>query len=87
MLEYTGDDKVYVELNLQEGRRVLMEVPTVSTDACPELQQRLLELLGEGNAEYRGWNCRRRRIDAPPSLRGLTRFCHCEERSDAAISS
>ena len=55
MLEYTGDDKVYVELNLQEGRRVLMEVPTVSTDACPELQQRLLELLGEGNAEYRGW--------------------------------
>ena len=54
MLEYTGDDKVYVELNLQEGRRVLMEIPTVSTDACPELQQRLLEMLGEGNAEYRG---------------------------------
>ena len=86
MLEYTGDDKVYVELNLQEGRRVLMEVPTVSTDACPELQQRLLELLGEATPNIAAGNCRRRRIDAPPSLRGLTRFCHCEERSDAAIS-
>ena len=53
MLEYTGDDKVYLELNLKEGRRVLMEIPTISTGACDELQQRLLELLGEGCAEYR----------------------------------
>ena len=53
MLEYTGDDKVYLELNLKEGRRVLMEVPTISTGACDELQQRLQELLGEGCAEYR----------------------------------
>ncbi len=50
MLEYTGDDKVYVELLLQQGRRVLMEIPTVSTRACPELEHRLQELLGEGNA-------------------------------------
>ena len=53
MLEYTGDDKVYVELYLKEGRRVLMEIPTVSTGGCDELQQRLQELLGEGCAEYR----------------------------------
>ena len=53
MLEYTGDDKVYLELHLKEGRRVLMEIPTVSTGSCDELQQRLRELLGEDCAEYR----------------------------------
>ena len=56
MLEYTGDDRVYVELHLQEGRRVLMEIPTVSTGACDELQERLRELLGEGCAEYCNWD-------------------------------
>lgn len=52
MLEYTGDDKVYLELHLKESRRVLMEIPTVSTGACDELRQRLQDLLGEGCAEY-----------------------------------
>ena len=56
MLEYTGDDRVYVELHLQEGRRVLMEIPTVSTGACDELQERLRDLLGEGCAEYCNWD-------------------------------
>ena len=54
MLEYTGEDKVYLELYLKEGKRVLMEIPTVSTGACEELQRRLRELLGEDCAEYRG---------------------------------
>ena len=53
MLEYTGDDKVYLELFLKEGRRVLMEIPTVSTGSCDELQKRLRDLLGEDCAEYR----------------------------------
>ena len=53
MLEYTGDDRVYLELFLKEGRRVLMEIPTVSTGSCDELQKRLRELLGEDCAEYR----------------------------------
>ena len=53
MLEYDGDDKIYLELFLREGRRVLMEVPTISTGACEELRQRLQQLLGEECAEYR----------------------------------
>ena len=53
MLEYDGDDKIYLELFLKEGRRVLMEVPTISTGACEELRQRLQLLLGEECAEYR----------------------------------
>ena len=53
MLEYTGDDRVYLELFLKEGRRVLMEIPTVSTGSCDELQKRLRDLLGEDCAEYR----------------------------------
>ena len=50
MLDYPGDDKVYAELNLREGRRVLVEIPTVATGVCAELQERLQELLGEGCA-------------------------------------
>lgn len=53
MLEYTGDDKIYLELFLKEGRRVLMEVPTVSTYACDDLRQRLEDFLGVGQAECR----------------------------------
>ena len=45
MLEYTGEDKVYLELNLKEGRKVLMEIPTVSTAVCDELLGRVQELL------------------------------------------
>ena len=54
MLEYTGEDKVYLELNLKEGRKVLMEIPTVSTAVCDELQQRVQDLLlqDETCAEY-----------------------------------
>ena len=54
MLEYTGEDKVYLELNLKEGRKVLMEIPTVSTAVCDELQQRVQDLLlqDESCTEY-----------------------------------
>ena len=45
MLEYTGDDKVYLELSLKEGRRVLMELPTISTGYCDELQERVEKAL------------------------------------------
>ena len=45
MLEYTGEDKVYLELHLKEGRKVLMEIPTVSTAVCAELQQRVQDVL------------------------------------------
>ena len=53
MLEYTGEDRVYLELYLKAGKRVLMEIPTVSTGSCDELQHRLQEVLGEDCAEYR----------------------------------
>ncbi len=54
MLEYTGEDKVYLELNLKEGRKVLMEIPTVSTAVCDELQQRVQDVLlqNESCTEY-----------------------------------
>ncbi len=54
MLEYTGEDKVYLELNLKEGRKVLMEIPTVSTAVCDELQQRVQGVLlqDESCTEY-----------------------------------
>ena len=50
MLDYPGEDKVYAELHLREGRRVLMEIPTIATGVCPELQERLQQLLGAGCA-------------------------------------
>ena len=56
MLEYTGDDKVYLELSLKEDRRVLMEIPTISTGFCAELQERVQKdlLTGESCSEYQG---------------------------------
>ena len=53
MLEYTGDDGVYLELRLRVGKRVLMEIPTISTGSCDELQDELRQLLGEDCVEYR----------------------------------
>ncbi len=56
MLEYTGDDRIYLELNLKEDRRVLMEIPTISTSFCKELQDRVQKdlLTGESCSEYQG---------------------------------
>ena len=46
-LEYPGTDKVNLEI-CTGGRRVLLDVPIVATDYCPELQQRLEKLVGTG---------------------------------------
>ena len=46
MLEYHGDSTVYTELHLLNGERILLEIPTVTAQECPELQQRIEEILG-----------------------------------------
>jgi len=45
LLEYPGSDKVNLDIRAG-GRRVLMQLPAVTTGYCPELRQRLEELLG-----------------------------------------
>ena len=45
LLEYPGKDRVHLEI-YTGGRRVLMELPVVSTEYCSDLDQRLQELLG-----------------------------------------
>jgi hypothetical protein len=45
MLEYPGRDRVNLEIRTG-GRRVVMELPVVSTGYCQELGQRLAALLG-----------------------------------------
>jgi hypothetical protein len=47
MLEYPGRDRVNLEIRTG-GRRVVMELPVVSTGYCDERQKRLVELLGPG---------------------------------------
>ena len=45
-LEYPGADRVHMEISTA-GKRVLMDLPIVTTRFCPELQQRVEELLGD----------------------------------------
>ena len=45
LLEYPGKDRVNLEIRTG-GRRVLMELPVVSTSYCEGLRQRLEALLG-----------------------------------------
>lgn len=47
LLEYPGDDRVSLAI-YTGGRRVLMDLPIVSTGYCEALKQRLEELLGPG---------------------------------------
>ena len=47
LLEYSGSDRVSLEISTG-ARRVLMEVPGITTRCCPELQERLGTLLGVG---------------------------------------
>ena len=47
LLEYPGLDRVNLEIHTQ-GRRVLLDMPAVTTGYCPDLQQRLDTLLGQG---------------------------------------
>ena len=48
LLEYSGKDRVNLAIHTN-GRRVLMDLPAVSTNYCEELGQRLMELLGRNN--------------------------------------
>jgi DNA polymerase-3 subunit alpha len=45
LLEYPGNDQVNLDIRVG-GRRVVMQLPAVTTGYCPELRQRLEELLG-----------------------------------------
>ena len=47
LLEYPGSQRVHLEVSTG-GRRVLMDLPMISTDYSPELHKRLEELLGDG---------------------------------------
>ena len=49
ILDYQGENPVYADFHLLDGRRVLMEIPTVSARPCLELQQTLEEFLGKGS--------------------------------------
>ena len=48
VLEYQGTDRVNLEI-ATNGKRVLMDLPMLSTGYCPELHRRVEELLGPGS--------------------------------------
>ena len=50
LLEYPGSDRVQLEISTA-GKRVLMDLPVVSTGYTPELHQRLEEMLGAGSVQ------------------------------------
>ena len=50
LLEYSGIDRVHLEITTG-GKRVLMDMPIITTGYCPELRQRLEGLLGEGSLQ------------------------------------
>ena len=47
LLEYGGEDEVTLEI-VTDGRVVTLEWPLVRVNACPELEDRLVALLGKG---------------------------------------
>jgi DNA polymerase-3 subunit alpha len=53
ILEFPGDDRVHLEVRTN-GKRVRMELPRITTGHCPELQQRLEGMLGEGSIRIEG---------------------------------
>ena len=48
VLEYPGTDRLNLEI-ATNGKRVLMDLPMVTTAYCPELHRRIEELLGPGS--------------------------------------
>jgi len=48
LLEYPGKDRINLEIHMSK-RRVLMELPVVSTGYCEELKIKLEQLLGSGS--------------------------------------
>ncbi|MDE2844085.1 MAG: DNA polymerase III subunit alpha, partial [Chloroflexota bacterium] len=53
LLEYPGKDRVNLEI-YTEGRRVVMDLPVVSTGYCDEMRQRLESLLGANSVLLQG---------------------------------
>ena len=53
LLEYPGKDKVNLEIHT-EGRRVVMDLPVVSTGYCDDMRQRLEQLLGANSVTLHG---------------------------------
>ena len=53
LLEYSGTVRVHLEI-FTGGRRVLMDLPMITTLYCPELHERLEELLGPGSVLVEG---------------------------------
>ena len=54
LLEYPGRDRINLKIHTG-GHRVIMELPMVNTEFCPELHQRLESLLGSDSVQLRGW--------------------------------
>ena len=53
LLEYPGKDRVNLEI-YTEGRRVVLDLPVVSTGYCDEMRERLEELLGTNSVTLQG---------------------------------
>ena len=53
LLEYPGKDRVNLEI-YAEGRRVVLDLPVVSTGYCDEMRERLEELLGANSVTLQG---------------------------------
>ncbi|HZA23561.1 MAG TPA: hypothetical protein VFA32_13340, partial [Dehalococcoidia bacterium] len=53
LLEYPGKDRVNLQIRTK-GKRVLMELPVVSTGYCAELKGRLESVLGEDTVALQG---------------------------------
>ncbi|MBI4202278.1 MAG: DNA polymerase III subunit alpha [Chloroflexi bacterium] len=53
LLEYPGPDKVHLDIAAR-GRRTRLEMPLITTSFCPELEQRLTALVGQGCARMVG---------------------------------
>jgi len=50
LLEYSGDDKVHIDI-ISKGKRVRLDLPNVTTAYCAKLEERLEELLGAGSVQ------------------------------------
>ena len=55
LLEYSGSDRVHLEI-CTNRKRVLLDLPVISTGYCPELHQRLEEMLGGGSVRVEEGN-------------------------------
>ena len=50
LLEYSGEDKVQIDI-ISKGKRVRLDLPNVTTGYCATLEERLDELLGTGSVQ------------------------------------